>query len=125
MHGYFESFERKCPYGCSKSFVKLVFLQPPATKSRKTRNADLMARDLADSYKMRDIPKPEEGVSAMTKLGRTGAGTQWLDIPHAKPGGAPAKFDIKSLGADPGAFAQFKPGMFPGPTPHYLNRDTK
>ena len=118
-HGPFEGFERKCPFGCSKRFVKVVFNKPPATKSRATRNAELMTRDLADTYKLRDIPKPEEGVSTMTKLGRTGENTMWMDVPRPTANGKPARLDISSLGADPGATPGLRPGMFQPPRPDY------
>jgi len=120
-HGIFEGFEAKCPHGCSKKFVKLVFLKPPATKSQRTRNIERETRALADDYKLRDIPTPEEGVSTMTKLGRTGQGVQWMDVPHGKAGTAASKFDISSLGADPGARPGLVPGMFKGPTPQFVN----
>lgn len=115
-HGIFESFEKKCPYGCSKSFVSLIFLQAPATKSRRTKGIDKELRNLADDYNLPDIRNDKDGTSTMTKLGRTGKGTQWVDVPHGKPG-SPAKFDIASFGADPGATPGLRPGMFQPPKP--------
>lgn len=126
-HGHFEAFERRCPHGCSHKFVKLVFLQPVGTRSAKTAYVDRELKQMAKDYNLPDIRNDKDGTSTMTKLGRDGKGTSWMDIPHAKPGfsregGKVPTVDIKQFGADPGASPGFAPGRFGAPTPNFVGR---
>ena len=111
-HGHFDAFEAKCPHGCSKKFVKLVFLQAVGTRSRRTAGIDRELNNIARDYRLTDIRNDKDGTSTMTKLGRTGKGTTWMDV--KAPGG---KFDMRALGADALAKPGFIPGMDLGPRP--------
>jgi hypothetical protein len=113
-HGHFEAFEAKCPHGCSKSFVKLVFLQPVGTRSRATKWTDNELKAMAKAHNLSDIRNDKDGTSTMTKLGRTGEGTSWVDL--GKPKGP---IDLRALGADAAAKPGFVPGMDLGPGPKF------
>lgn len=59
-HGVFEKRIKagtipRCPKGCSKSFVKLVFLTPIGHVSGRTRKADALVREAAASQGLSDI----------------------------------------------------------------------
>lgn len=60
FHGHFEARVKagtvpKCPKGCSKSFVKLVFLKPVGHVSGRTRSADKLLREAAQMQGLSDI----------------------------------------------------------------------
>lgn len=118
MHGHFEAFERKCPHGCGRSIVKLVFLKPVGTQSIKTKYVDRELNAIARDYKLTDIKaKRDSGTSCMTELGRTGAGSNWVDVPHNNPGWSsrkekPAQFDLRTLTNDPHAVPGGSPEIF-------------
>jgi hypothetical protein len=109
MHGHFEAFDRKCPYGCSRKFVKLVFLKPVGTRSGKTKWTDNELNQIAKVHGLTNIKGGDQETSSMTRMGRTGEGkTNWLDVPHNSPGWSqrgdkPATFDLGSITKDPGA----------------------
>lgn len=59
-HGRFEARVKagtvpKCPKGCSRSFVTLVFVQAPGFVSGKTRRGDQLVREMASMQKLSDI----------------------------------------------------------------------
>lgn len=59
-HGVFEARVKvgvvpACPYGCSPSFVQLVFLTPPSIGSEKVRTASRLVREAADLQGLSDI----------------------------------------------------------------------
>ena len=58
-HGYFESTEAVCPHGCTD--VHVVFLQPVATVSDRTKGSDKTLKQLALDFKMSDIKSKKEG----------------------------------------------------------------
>lgn len=58
-HGYFESFEAKCPHGCEE--VMVVFLQAFSMKSDRTKQADETLKGLASDFQMTDIKSTREG----------------------------------------------------------------
>ena len=58
-HGYFESREAVCPHGCTD--VQVVFLQPVATVSDRTKGSDKTLKQLALDFKMSDIKSKKEG----------------------------------------------------------------
>lgn len=121
MHGVFESFERRCPYGCSRAFVSLIFNKAPAFGSQRTSNIDRELKLLAQDYNLPDIRNDKDGTSTMTKLGRDGKKSNWIDVQHAKPGFSQREgekapvFDIRAAGADADARPAFKPGDFAMP----------
>lgn len=45
----------KCPYGCSSSFVSLVFNTAPAIGTDRVRTATRLVREVADSQGLSDI----------------------------------------------------------------------
>lgn len=60
-HGYFEGWEPKCPIkGCAGD-VAVVFLQPVALKSDRTKKADSTLEGLAQEFQMSDIKSTREG----------------------------------------------------------------
>jgi hypothetical protein len=59
-HGVFEKRVKygevpKCPRGCSKSFVQLIFVQAPGQVSSRTRKADKLLREAATLQRLSDI----------------------------------------------------------------------
>jgi hypothetical protein len=111
MHGLFEAFERKCPHGCSRRFVKLVFLKPVGTMSGKSKWTDNELKSISRDYNLSDIKaKRDSGTSCMTELGRNGQGTTWLDVPHAKPGTLQAGGEALKVG-----LSAFTPDKTAGP----------
>jgi hypothetical protein len=58
-HGYFESREAVCPHGCTD--VQVVFLQPVATVSDRTKGSDKTLKQLALDFNMSDIKSKKEG----------------------------------------------------------------
>jgi len=58
-HGYFESTEAVCPHGCTD--VQVVFLQPVATMSDRTKGSDKTLKQLALDFKMSDVKSVKEG----------------------------------------------------------------
>lgn len=135
MHGVFEAFERKCPSGCSRRFVSQVFLKAPGTRSYNTARIDRELNHIAKDYGLTDIRAgKDDGESCMTKLGRDGKGTEWVNVPHAKAGWSQRQgetapvYNIQTIGADPGATPGFKPGDFAPPVPKIVgtyNENTK
>jgi len=45
----------KCPYGCSGSFVKILYLEAPKVMSGRTKNADRMLKAAAASQGLSDV----------------------------------------------------------------------
>jgi hypothetical protein len=59
-HGVFEARVQagcipKCPRGCSRAFVQLVHLTPPAIGSEKVRTATRLVREMAQLQGLSDI----------------------------------------------------------------------
>src|SRR5215469_13199732 len=60
-HGVFEKRTKtaqdvpKCPKGCSRALVKLVFLQPVGHVSGRTRTADRLVKEMAAAQGLSDI----------------------------------------------------------------------
>lgn len=78
VHGFFESSEGVCFHGCED--VQMVFLQPVAMKSDRTKHADTTLRQLASDFKMTDIKSSREGDHQQHALLRNKAqnsGVQW------------------------------------------------
>ena len=69
-HGYFESFEARCPMkGCAEE-VAIVHLQPVGLKSDKTKHNDKTLAQLAMDFDMTDIKSVREGESQSGYLTR-------------------------------------------------------
>lgn len=62
-HGYFESFDAKCPMKACEEEVMVVFLQPPGLMSDKTKGNDKRLNQLAMDFNMTDIKSTREGES--------------------------------------------------------------
>jgi hypothetical protein len=62
-HGNFEGFEAKCPYGCSDSFIKMIFLKPPGYHSDRTKGIDSTLKGLASDFGLTDMNN-QNGTSA-------------------------------------------------------------
>ena len=58
-HGFFEGREPVCPHGCTD--VQVVFLQPVATVSDRTKGSDKTLKQLALDFNMSDIKSKKEG----------------------------------------------------------------
>ena len=94
-HGRFESFEQKCPHGCSAAFVKLVFLKPVGIKSNKTKVADAALRNLANDFGLTNVgSNGGESVRDYVRRGQSmdpnnknlNFAPLWHDVPHAAAG---------------------------------------
>lgn len=62
-HGYFESFDAKCPMKACEEEVMVVFLQPPGLISDKTKGNDKRLNQLAIDFNMTNIKSTREGDS--------------------------------------------------------------
>jgi hypothetical protein len=60
-HGYFEGWEERCPMKGCHGDVAVVFLQPVALKSDRTKKADRTLEGLAEEFGMTDIKSTREG----------------------------------------------------------------
>lgn len=60
-HGYFEGWEERCPMKGCHGAVSVVFLQPVAMKSERTKKADKTLQGLAQDFGMSDIKSTKEG----------------------------------------------------------------
>lgn len=62
----------KCPHGCSKSFVKLIFVQAPGHIRAGSKRADKLVREAADMQGLSDISlsPSRSGGSVMDRLRR-------------------------------------------------------
>lgn len=59
-HGVFEARVQagviaRCPHGCGREMVSLVFLTPPAISSERVRTATRLVREMADLQGLSDI----------------------------------------------------------------------
>jgi hypothetical protein len=85
-----EMFEPKCPHGCAKSFVRVIFKKPPAIKHNGTKVADAALRGLAADFGMTDIKNDKYGGSVMDQLRNPQSeqdfAPRWHEVPHAAPG---------------------------------------
>jgi hypothetical protein len=85
-----EMFEPKCPHGCARSFVKVIFKKPPSIKHNSTKVADMALRDLATDFGMTDLKNDKYGGSIMDQLRNPQKAEdfapRWHDVPHAQPG---------------------------------------
>lgn len=76
-HGPFEEWVSgddipRCPKGCSTRFVVREIRQAPAMRGVVTGRLDEMQRDLADTYKLRDLKADKEGGTSMMQELRKG-----------------------------------------------------
>lgn len=86
-HGYFESFEAKCPMKQCAEEVALVFLQPVGLRSDKTKHNDKTLKQLAMDFDMTDIKSVREGESQSGYLTRNNKITE--EAPReSRPGDA-------------------------------------
>lgn len=92
-HGVFEKRVKggelpKCPHGCSKSFVKKVFLKAPAHVSNGTKFQDSAVRTLAADFGMSDVRNDKDGGSVMDAMrkGQDLGRPKFMEVPHAQPG---------------------------------------
>lgn len=101
-HGVFEArtlsakHVPKCPKGCSRGLVKLVFLTMPGTVSDRTRTSDRLVREAADLQGLSDIstsPSRPGGSVAHRNRMRGPRGRQDLQYP--------AQFSARSGGTIP------------------------
>jgi hypothetical protein len=69
-HGYFESFDAKCPMKNCDEEVSIVHLQPVGLKSDKTKHNDKTLSQLAMDFDMSDIKSVREGESQSGYLTR-------------------------------------------------------
>ena len=60
-HGYFESFEAKCPMKNCEEEVFVVFLQAPGLISDSTKSNDKNIKQLAIDFGMTDVKSTREG----------------------------------------------------------------
>jgi hypothetical protein len=60
-HGYFESFEAKCPMKSCSEDVYVVFLQAPGLISDTTKKNDKNIKQLAMEFDMTDVKSTREG----------------------------------------------------------------
>lgn len=60
-HGYFESFEAKCPMKNCSEDVYVVFLQAPGLISDATKKNDKTVKQLAIDFDMTDVKSTREG----------------------------------------------------------------
>lgn len=96
-HGVFEKRVKagtvpRCPKGCSKSFVSLIFVQAVGTVSSRTRKADRLVRQAADMQGLSDIstsPSRSGGTVAQRNAARNRMrgprGYEYPEIAAAKP----------------------------------------
>jgi hypothetical protein len=61
QHGVFESREPQCPIKFCKGDLSVIFLQPVAIKSAKTKNNDKTLNQLALEFDMTDIKSAKAG----------------------------------------------------------------
>ena len=134
MHGGFEAYEAKCPYGCRGRLVQMVFLKAVGTKSESTKHNERETRALADTYGLSDIKRTYEGESQMDnqpKKYAKEAAAQWVGdpVPYNSPGWAsrgeaPKTFDISSLGGK-GASPSLQPmqKMLPKSLPTMIRKE--
>jgi hypothetical protein len=54
-HGLFESRSGKCPHGCGKAMVEIVFLKAPGMVTGRTHNIDRTLQGLADDHGLSDM----------------------------------------------------------------------
>lgn len=113
-HGHFESTEPKCPSGCSRAFVQVVFLKAVGTRSGKTRFVDTELKRQAEQYGLTNLKTGQRGESVMQAMARTekrypdeAAAFFEGQIPHNKPGWSqrkepPKTFDMSALGTNYG-----------------------
>jgi len=94
-HGEFESFEQKCPHGCSAAFVRLIFKKPPGIKSNGTKVADAALRALAGDFGLTNLgSNGGESVRDYLRRGQSmdpvrkemSFAPLWHSVPHAAPG---------------------------------------
>jgi hypothetical protein len=99
-HGEFEAFGStedppKCPKGCSKHFVRLIFKKPPGIKSNGTKVADASLRALAADFGLTNIgSNGGESVRDYVRRGQSmdpntkemNFAPLWHGVPHAAPG---------------------------------------
>lgn len=82
-HGYFESFDAKCPMKNCDEEVSIVHLQPVGLKSDKTKHNDKTLSQLAMDFDMTDIKSVREGESQSGYLTRNNE-----KPPEPRPGDA-------------------------------------
>lgn len=58
-HGFFESFEKRCPKGCTT--VEQAFLTPVGTRSDRTKSADANLRQIALDFGLSNMASAREG----------------------------------------------------------------
>lgn len=96
VHGYFESTEPVCPHGCTT--VQVVFLQPVALKSDRTKNNDRTVQQLAMDFNMSDIKSVKEGEAQPPRFAK-----QQPENPFAVRWGSPSQisqFNTKSINGE-------------------------
>lgn len=114
-HGIFQARVNRgvvprCPKGCSKALVKLVFLRAPGTVSARTRTSDRLVREMAQAQGLTDIStspsRPGGSVAQRNRAKSQGAKANPYPAElAARPGpGALPKF-LASLGHQENALA--------------------
>ena len=83
VHGYFESFDAKCPMKNCEEEVLIVHLQPVGLKSDKTKHNDKTLKQLAMDFNMTDIKSVREGESQSGYMTRNNTAP-----PEPRPGDA-------------------------------------
>jgi len=76
----------KCPHGCSKSFVSLVFVQAPGHIRPGTKRADRLVREACDMQKISDLslsPSRSGGTVAERNRAKAMLGRKASGVPEA------------------------------------------
>lgn len=119
-HGEFEATEQKCPFGCSKSFVRREIRTAPSIRHRGTSNRDALTQQLASDYGLTNLANEGGQLSVMQALRKKNwadykkggvAPSAWADVPHSEDGWstreeAAKKFRPEDIGMKSGAALQ-------------------
>lgn len=109
-HGIWETNSRivdSCPYGCSK--FQRYFESPPGIKGVRTKNHDLMQREIAKQFGLTDMNN-KNGESLMSNQMRANGSKNSFALPStplSQPGTNPAdkkKLDLGGIIGASGAF---------------------
>ncbi len=101
-HGFFESTEARCPYGCSV-VAERAFLTAPGKLSKKSTNTDRLLNQLARDFGFSDMSNRKGSVGAGQLKGENPA--LWLEIPKGNTFRIDKQAEEQRAGAAGGASA--------------------
>lgn len=115
-HGRFESLEQKCPHGCTGG-VKKIFLTAPGFIGQRTKNRDLMSKDISRRTGLTDLSN-KDGLSVMENYNKKYKKKDAsIAMPAADNIGAAIAASGQFAGADrvpTSAMPSFNKAMLPG-----------